>query len=280
MEIIDILMNSIKNDRVAHAYLFEGQSSSDKSEVARVFAHALLCTEGNRCEKCDNCRMFIKGTHPNYRVLKVEGDVIKIRDHIEPFLKDIRLSSPYSNKKIYIIEEAHKMNTASQNSLLKTLEEPHSDIVIILLTENSDMLLPTIISRVMKYNFESKYIQAEEIDEGVKNAFFKIMKNIESPLAADRIHAVQQLSEKKDICRIYLDMAQEYYRNLLVAKYTSNEMLLKGHKTATINPEGAICAVKIIEEIKFAIKSNANLQLAMDVLVSKLNDVHKREDYR
>ena len=277
MDILEILLSSIKNNRIAHAYLFDGSANSDKLQSALLFAQALLCNNndavtGKGCGTCKNCMMFKNNSHPDYHFLTVDGETIKVREHVEPFFQDIRLASPYNCKKVYIINEAQKMNAASQNSILKTLEEPFSDVVIILLSENSNALLSTILSRVIKYNFA---VTAEEdVSEEIKEIFFKIIHGVESPKASDRISASLELAEQKDLQKDLLYLMQIYYRNSLVAKYTNKEMLINGFKTDRISAEGASLAVKIIEETLFALKSNANAALAMDVLVTKLREVY------
>jgi len=267
-----ILLDSVKTGRVSHAYLFDGPENSEKLNTALKFSKALLCQSQNSCGKCLSCKMFENNSHPDHHFLSVNGDTIKIREHIEPFFSDILLSSPYSNKKLYIINEAHKMNAASQNSILKTLEEPNPNIVIILLTENIDLLLSTILSRVIRYSFSSRDIL--DPDDDTTDSFLSIMKNIASPAAEDRIQASNELANQKSNYNDLLDMIQFYYRNSLVAKYTRNEMLINLPITDKITPTGAIEAIKIIDDIRFAVKSNANIQLVSDVLVTKLYDIH------
>jgi len=272
MQTLQILLDSIKTGRISHAYLFEGPPDSEKLNTAAAFSKALLCQSQNSCGKCLSCKMFDNNSHPNYHFLSVLADTIKIREHIEPFFQDILLSSPYSKRKIYIINEAQKMNAASQNSILKTLEEPSPDVVIILLTENGDLLLPTILSRTVHYIFKSD--EHPQYDNEINEIFFNVMKNIESSSAADRFQASNELSNQKTNYADILDMMQLYYRNSLVAKYTNNEMLINYPLTDKINTVNAASAVRLIDEIRFAIKSNANIQLAADVLVTRLHDLY------
>ena len=274
MDVLSTLISAAQSGHAAHAYLFEGPSNSKKKEAAEKFASFLLCRNLSACGSCDSCIMMKSGSHPDYHILSGDYDTIKIREHIAPFFSDIQMSSPYSNTKVYIIDEAHKMNSASQNSILKTLEEPVSNVVIILLTENSEMLLPTIISRVIRCTFPAEETDFENFSQDLKEKFFDIVKNIESPKASLRIKAAADISGQKEDLNNLLDMLQMYYRNSLVAKYTSRPMLIKGPKTDKISAEGAASAVKIIDETRFAIKSNANKHLAADVMVMELHDLY------
>lgn len=142
-----ILINSLKRERTAHAYIFTGPDGVGKFLTARILAEALNCTEEDKpCGICRSCRKIQKGVHPDVKVIDVEGASIKINQMRE--LRRDMLVRPYEGrKKIYIIRQAEKMTPEASNSLLKTLEEPPEYGVIILVTVNHHMLLPTIRSR-------------------------------------------------------------------------------------------------------------------------------------
>lgn len=270
---LELLLYTLQADHTTHAYLFEGTSNSDMKMASAAFAQAVLCQHSNACGTCPGCLLFQAGTHPDYHVLSVEGDTIKIREHMEPFFQDLRLSSPYSKRKIYIIEDAHKMNSASQNSILKTLEEPASGVIILLMTDNSNLLLPTILSRVVRYHFRESS-ETETYSKEFLDIFAQIMRQIESKRAADRIAAAAELTNRRNEFKELSDLMQVYYRNSLVAKYTNNPVLINTPKTDKISADGIFAAIKIIEETRFALKSNANTQLTMDLLVTKLHDLY------
>lgn len=285
------LQQAIQNDRVAHAYLLEGPSATANKEIAKDFAKALLCQEnkhsnqagasdstnnsqsGTPCNTCQSCRMFQQASHPDFHLLEVEGETIKIREHMTPFFQDIRLSS-YSGRKVYIIADAEKMNAASQNSILKTLEEPVQGVTIILLTTNSNALLPTILSRVVRYPVSEEAVPFGQMDKEYQDAFFHTIEQIESAKPSARIGLANDWANKKETLPALLDTLQQYYRNSLVEKYTGNPMLLNVPKTDKISANGAIAAMRYIDEFRFALKSNANVQLAADVFLTKLTDAY------
>ena len=149
------MQNALLTDKVSHAYIISGETGSGKEFIARVFAKALLCEhrlEKNgmieSCNECPSCIKALSGNHPDIITLTHEKPGSIGVDDIRYGLRDDVVIRPYeSNRKIYIIPEGEKMTPAAQNALLKTLEEPPSYIVIIILTNNLNAFLPTIISR-------------------------------------------------------------------------------------------------------------------------------------
>jgi DNA polymerase-3 subunit delta' len=152
-QIKEHLQNAIAGGKVSHAYLIDGEKSSGKEFVAKIFAMALQCEEKepgstDPCGKCHSCRQALSGNQPDIMTLIHEKPgVIGVEDIRTQINQDVYVmpySSPY---KIYIVNEAEKMTPQAQNALLKTLEEPPVYVVILLLTSNVNALLPTIISR-------------------------------------------------------------------------------------------------------------------------------------
>lgn len=149
------MQNALLTDKVSHAYIISGETGSGKEFIARVFAKALLCEQRQEkngmiesCNECTSCVKALSGNHPDIITLTHEKPGSIGVDDIRHGLRDDVVIRPYeSNRKIYIIPEGEKMTPAAQNALLKTLEEPPSYIVIIILTNNLNAFLPTIISR-------------------------------------------------------------------------------------------------------------------------------------
>lgn len=149
------LENALKHKKISHAYLFQGERLSGKRMIADIFARALQCEgDGDRpCNQCRSCRQAINGNHPD--IIYVEHDkpnVISV-DNIRTQINGDIAIKPYSSAyKIYIMDEAEKMNTQAQNALLKTLEEPPEYAVIMLLSTRAEAMLPTILSRCVALN--------------------------------------------------------------------------------------------------------------------------------
>jgi len=151
----DYLTKSVKKDNLTHGYIFEGPRNIGKLEIAKVFAQLILCenSKENPCEKCSSCIKANANSHPDIHILKLDENSIKRKDIDE--LQDSIYIKPYeSKKKIYIINDSHKMTVQAANTFLKTLEEPPEDTIIIMITINKDLLLDTIASRCQIINFE------------------------------------------------------------------------------------------------------------------------------
>jgi len=144
------LQGAIRSGKISHAYLIEGESGTGKMLLARIFAQALQCEAGgpDACGVCPSCRQAEGNNHPDIiYVTHEKPGLISVDDIRGQVVGDSQIR-PYSGKyKIYIMEDAQKMNTAAQNALLKTLEEPPEYVVILLLTANPQSLLETIRSR-------------------------------------------------------------------------------------------------------------------------------------
>ena len=150
--IIKYIQNAVTADAVSHAYILNGERGSGKKMLANLFAMSMQCEnrdeDGDACGKCQSCKQAMSGNHPDIiRVTHEKPNTISV-DDIRVQVNDDIVIRPYSSKyKVYIIADADMMTVQAQNALLKTIEEPPSYAVIMLLTENAEVLLPTIRSR-------------------------------------------------------------------------------------------------------------------------------------
>ena len=156
-EIKEYLKTSIIDGEVSHAYIFDGPKGAGKFDLAYLFAQSILCKDfnGEPCNLCTNCIKVNTNNYPDIHiVLPQKGKTIKVGD-VEAVIESIGQKSYEGGKKIYIFKNSEMIGTEAANKLLKTLEEPLGDTVIILLTENIDLLLPTIVSRCQILKFTS-----------------------------------------------------------------------------------------------------------------------------
>lgn len=159
-QIINHLQSAIKMNKVSHAYILNGPERSGKMMLAEAFAMALQCetneTEG--CMACRSCRQAIGRNHPDIiYVTHDKPNTISV-DDVRRQMNDTVTVKPYSESsryKIYIVDEAEKMNEQAQNALLKTIEEPPAYVVILLLTTNAEAFLQTIRSRCVMLNLKA-----------------------------------------------------------------------------------------------------------------------------
>lgn len=154
--IIEVLKRSLRSGKTAHSYLFEGIAGCGRKKTALALVQALFCTvlPDDACGTCPSCRKIDGGNHPDIHLIaplpdKRDISIEQLRD-----MQHIVSLRPYeAPRKVCIIEPAERMSVSAANSLLKTLEEPPGNALIILLTENAGMLLPTVRSRCQLIRF-------------------------------------------------------------------------------------------------------------------------------
>ena len=156
-DIVKHFKSSIELGKVSHAYILNGEKGSGKKTLAGIVAKSLQCETGDPdpCGKCKSCLQAESGNQPDIIwVTHEKPNVVSVDEIREQVINDVGLK-PYSSRyKIYIIPDAQLMNSQAQNALLKTLEEPPEYAIIMLLTNNVNKFLPTILSRSIVLNFK------------------------------------------------------------------------------------------------------------------------------
>ena len=223
-DIKQLLFNSFTTNRLSHAYIFEGEKGSGTKEVALYLAKLLLCTEANKpCGECDNCLRVEHGTHTNVIFINAIGDSIR-KDQVISLIHEGQMSSLSDKNRLFIIEDAEKMNSAASNTLLKFLEEPTENNYVVLLTQNSKMLLDTIISRTQVLRFKpvnKQFIMdlliKEKIDTDLSYLLSELYGNFEDALLAYKegnTTNVYEMFKKIVLARASnKDIYLEYYLN-------------------------------------------------------------------
>jgi len=152
------LKSHIDSGRIPHALLMQGPAGLGKSALAALFARRLLCIEPGEvpCGHCHSCDLFEAGTHPDYQCVDPEepGKAIKV-DAIRKLINDLSLKPQYGGYRVFVVDQAEQMNLSSANALLKTLEEPAEQTVILLITHRPSRLPPTILSRCQKLSIRA-----------------------------------------------------------------------------------------------------------------------------
>lgn len=151
--IIQTLKNAIVQNRIAHAYLFCGPRGTGKTSIAKIFAKMLNCEdESNKpCGKCTNCKMVQNGSHPD--IIEIDAASNNGVDEVRNLIDKVKYAPMQGKYKVYIIDEVHMMTTGAFNVLLKTIEEPPAHVVFILATTEPNKVIPTIISRCQRFDF-------------------------------------------------------------------------------------------------------------------------------
>lgn len=151
--IIQTLKNAIVQNRIAHAYLFCGPRGTGKTSIAKIFAKMLNCEdESNKpCGKCTNCKMVQNGSHPD--IIEIDAASNNGVDEVRNLIDKVKYAPMQGKYKVYIIDEVHMMTTGAFNALLKTIEEPPAHVIFILATTEPNKVIPTIISRCQRFDF-------------------------------------------------------------------------------------------------------------------------------
>ena len=257
-QIKEHLQNALSTGKISHAYIINGEKSSGKEFIAKVFAMALQCEEGSMepCQECRSCKQALSGNHPDIiRVVHEKPNSVSVDDIRTQVNNDVAVkpySSPY---KVYIISEAEKMTVQAQNAILKTLEEPPAYAVILLLTDNVNSLLPTILSRCVVLNMKpvpdalvkeylcsqlqvpdykaevcaafargnvgkAKMLATSEDFENIKAEALALLKYIQEMDLNEIVAAVKKITEYKLEIQDYLDICAIWYRDALLFKAT------------------------------------------------------------
>jgi DNA polymerase-3 subunit delta' len=306
---ISFLKGEILNGKVAHSYIFLGLGGVGKRLTAINFAKALNCPEakdGEGCDACASCTKIGSFAHPDVSLFEPEkeGGSIGI-ERIRSLINDINLKSYEGKRKVYIIDEADDMTQEASNALLKTLEEPPPESVIILIARNLNLIFRTIVSRSQIVRFFPLTVDAIEkilatehslrpaeahilahLSSGSLGSALKFKEGDFSGMRESVIEAVSKGSftgscledASRDELKSYLDIMLTWYRDILAAKNGAGaEMLINLDKKDLITrlakqlDEDEIA--DIIREIIMTgtfLDQNANAKLVMSVLEERI----------
>ncbi len=254
------IQNAITTNKVSHAYIINGERNAGKEFIARIFAMTLQCEKGGTepCNECHSCKQTSSHNQPDIVYISHEKpNSIGVEDIRGQINNDIGIKPYSSPRKIYIMNEGEKMTPQAQNALLKTLEEPPEYAVIMILTDNVEALLPTIISRcvvlhmkpvsdklVKQYLMEelgvpdykanicvafargnigkAKLLASSEEFEKVKDEAITLVKYINDMEIHEIVKAIKKIMEYKLDVNDYLDILTVWYRDVLLFKATKD----------------------------------------------------------
>ncbi|WP_096441174.1 DNA polymerase III subunit delta' [Alteribacter populi] len=192
--ITKMLTNSIKKQRLAHAYMFEGGRGTGKRQVALQLAKSFFCpdkSDAEPCGVCSHCKRIESGNHPDVHRVRSEGQTIKV-DQIRDLKKEFSYRGMESKKKVYLVEEAEKMTPNAANSILKFLEEPDGESMAVLMTTQYHRMLKTIVSRSQVLSFSPLMP-----DKLVKQLTEEEIPEVQAVVAAQ---LTSDLEEAKELC--------------------------------------------------------------------------------
>jgi len=256
-QLTDNLRNALKYHKISHAYLIQGEKLSGKMMIADIFARALQCEteqEDKPCNQCRACKQAMNRNHPDIMYVAHEKPNVISVDNIRQQINGDIAIKPYSgSRKIYIMDEAEKMNVQAQNALLKTLEEPPEYAVILLLATRVGAMLQTILSRCVVLNTRPVHedmiqdylmrkaqvpdyraaicasfargnvgraveLASNEQFDHMKSAVIGTMKTISGMETNKMAAEIKKMVEEKFDVADYLDLCFIWYRDVLLYK--------------------------------------------------------------
>ncbi|HEU0265499.1 MAG TPA: DNA polymerase III subunit delta' [Geobacterales bacterium] len=310
----ELLQRAISHDRRGHAYLFHGPQGCGKRKTADAFIEAVFCRnrdERGGCGSCASCVRLATGQHPDLTLLAPDGAFIKI-DQVRELQRRIALRPYEAPVKGCIIEDAHRPHAAAANALLKTLEEPPGQALIILLATDVEGIMPTILSRCQQLRFsplpttlvtewlvsqggtieEARLIapmaggslgralemRGEEILSGRGELLRRLL-----PLSSSRPNELfgiaEELGKEREQSMQLLDLLLSYYRDVLLVQNGQGEMSnpgLQQELTQEVNRSSLADTLRRLDYIlqtRQAMDRNANPRLALEVLFMRLEHV-------
>lgn len=312
--IIEVLRRSLRNRKTAHSYLFEGVQGCGRKKTALTLIQALFCQvlPDDACGVCPSCRKVDGGNHPDIHLISPLPDKRDISiEQLREIQHELSLRPYEAPRKACIIDPAERMSVNAANSLLKTLEEPPGDALIILLTENAGMLLPTVRSRCQLFRFASlspehvrtllerdgmtpeaaalvapmsggSLKRALELDNESLTARREAVLSRVNQLDINRIatvfDAAEELSGNRDATVEMLDMLISFYRDAVHLGAGNEDIVNRSARPAIESiatrrslPQN-LGLLENIYETRRSVQRNANPKLALDYLFMAMAD--------
>lgn len=308
----DHFKKAIANHKISHAYILTGEAGMGRKSIANAFAMTLLCEKGGSepCMSCHSCKQVMSGNHPDLIYVTHEKPGSIGVDDVREQINDTIMIRPYSSYyKIYIVDEAEKMTVQAQHALLKTIEEPPSYAVIILITTNQEAFLPTILSRcvqmklkplkdftIKSYLTQNLHIPEKDADicaafargnlgkaihlsssDEFRELFQKVMvlvKNVGTMDISMLLDCIREMKEQNFDIGEVLDLMQFWYRDVLMFKVTKDmNLLIFKNEYKMINETGEKVDYAGLEAILAAIdtaRTRLNANVNMELAMELL----------
>lgn len=310
--IIEVFKRAIGSGKTSHSYIFEGIQGCGRKKIALALIQTLFCESGkdDACDTCPSCRKVISGNHADIHRIEPLPDKRDISiDQLREMQRELALRPYEAPRKACILEPAERMSVNAANSLLKTLEEPPGNAIIILLTENADMLLPTIRSRCQLVRFAPlspehvrQLLEQNGMDEAAsatlaqmsggslkhalemdneslgerRELLLKHLKQINLDRIATVFDAAEELGGNREKTLETLDLLISFFRDMIHLVAGGNDIINTAIRPALDSLSRGLTLERVLQmtgeamDTRRAVQRNANTKLALDHLFIKL----------
>ena len=273
----EYLNSTIENKNISHSFIFVGKPGIGKKQFAHQYAEMIMCLQDGKCDgnsvKCDSCIKFEGNANPDYAEITPDGKTLKI-EQIRNLQARIVEKPITSRRKVYVIDDADLISEESQNSLLKTLEEPPEYAVIILIVSNESRILPTIKSRCVIIKFQP--LTSKEIKQVKPELSDDLIQLLEGSLLN-----AENIEQKKEQYAQLSNLVNVLENKQLVEVFNSADLLYKGkddiitlleYLNLIFFSRNEINAIPIIEKTKKKILANNNYDMTIDYCLMNIWD--------
>ena len=267
-----------------HAFLLEGEDPGALYETAGRIARRVLCEKGTGCGVCESCRAALSGNHPDIiTVTHEKPDTLSVGEIRRQLVDDMEIRPYRSARKIYLVPDAGKMNPQAQNALLKTLEEPPAYGMILLLADNRNRFLPTVLSRLVVLRADETESEKDEDEAAGSTRLIGLLRRLQTADAAELAKAASDLKAEGVSAEETFDLLTRLWRDELIVR--------AGAKTALHFPEvadmledwaGALSwkdedrMFTAIAEGKAKLKANGNPDVTLEVFLLELRELLRK----
>ena len=277
----NLFVKDIENNCVTHAYLIDENNYSDSFKMVLSFVKSILCenkyVDNSKCFDCSLCKRIDDGNYPELKIISADGMYIKKQQIIE-LQQEFSRSAVEGKKRIYIIRDCEKMRTEAANSMLKFLEEPEDDIVAILMTNNINNVLPTIISRCKVIKLNNVSNQENGKDEILENLAINFISSLETKGVStiidvkDLWFSVVGPKDRDKMVLVFDTMIDIYYDMMKIKTGSKNikysRWVDKISEFVNLNNlDGILAKINILLEAKDSVKFNVNSSLLVDSII-------------
>ena len=279
----NIMMNEINNDHISHAYLIDENNNNDSFNIVMAFIKEILCSKLDVNDRQVLCKRIDDGNYPEIKIIEPDGMLIK-KKQILDLQQEFSRSAFEGSKRIYIIRDADKMRSETANSMLKFLEEPDNDIIAILMTNNYNNLLSTIISRcqVIRLNNDNALVNDTDFDNLIVNFIKSIEINGIKTIMKEQelLFNTISIKDREKLLNVFDKMIDMYYDIMKISVNNLN-ISFKNYEDIFTDFAGKNTYNDLLNKINYlvktkdTIKNNVNINLLIDSLIIEFGGKHE-----